>query len=230
MRAARFLRYAALQFVVLTAGAMMFYAGGTWWDPATSRYELTHNFLSDLGMTRAFSGNTNYVSSAMFTVALASLGIALVVFAWTWRGFAFARGRARGVGHASALLGTLCGLCFTGIGLTPFDRALDLHNIFVLSGFSLLPLYIGTITFLMWRNQFDGPVLASSLVYFVFVVGYVVLIFFGPRLGTPHGHMVQVIGQKIIATASILHVMVMSSAVARLPMSEAFARGEVTRR
>lgn len=227
MRAARFLRYSAVQFVVLTVSAMFFYAGGTWWDPGTSRYELTHNFLSDLGMTRTFSGHTNYISSVMFTLALASLGIALVAFAWSWRGFAFAQGRARGAGHASALLGTLCGIAFTGVGLTPFDRLLDAHNIFVLTGFSLLPIYIGLLAFLMWRNELRGILVPATLVYFVFVVGYVLLIFFGPRLGTPHGHMVQVVGQKIIATASILHVLVLSSVVARLPMSEAFARGRV---
>ena len=223
MRAARFLRYSAVQFVVLTASAMFFYAGGTWWDPATSRYELTHNFLSDLGMTRTFSGHTNYVSSVMFTVALASLGIALGVFAWTWRRFAFAQGRARAAGHASALLGTVCGIAFAGVGLTPFDKFLDLHNIFVLTGFGLLPIYIGLLAFLMWRNELRGILVPATLVYFMFVVGYALLIFFGPRLGTPHGHMVQVVGQKIIATASVLHVFVLSSVVARLPMSEPFA-------
>ena len=91
----------AIQYVVLTACAMAAYAGGTWFDPWTDRYELTGNFLSDLGMTHAFSGRTNYVSSALFVVAMASIGAALVAFAWTWRGFAFQLGRARLAGHAS---------------------------------------------------------------------------------------------------------------------------------
>src|SRR5262249_11827065 len=76
LTAATFLRYAALQFLVLVPSAMALYAGGTWFDPLTTRYQFTHNFLSDLGMTHSFSGQSNYVSSAMFAIALATLGAA----------------------------------------------------------------------------------------------------------------------------------------------------------
>lgn len=211
MRSARLLRYAALQFVVLVGLAMAFYQGGTWWDPTAPGYTLSRNFLSDLGMTRAFSGATNYVSCALFTIALASLGLGLVPFAWSWRRFAFARGRAGAAGHASAVIGTLCGLAFAGIGITPFDLALHTHNALVLVGFGLLPVYIGALGVLLWRNGHRGALLASSVGYLAVVLGYAALIFFGPTLATPDGHRLQVVGQKIIAGASIAHILILST-------------------
>ncbi|MBA3540826.1 MAG: hypothetical protein H0T79_14535, partial [Deltaproteobacteria bacterium] len=61
-RRAGFLLYAAIQFVVLTGCAMVAYPGGAYYDPGTRHYDFFHNFLSDLGTTRTFSGATNYLS------------------------------------------------------------------------------------------------------------------------------------------------------------------------
>jgi hypothetical protein len=214
-RAAGLLRYAALQFVVLTAIAMQLYAGGNWFDPAAPHYHLAGNFLSDLGMTHAFSGRSNYASSAVFAIALASLGIALVMFVWTWRGFAFARGRARRAGIASAWLGTASGLCFAGVAVTPFDLALWPHNILVIAAFALLFAYVITITVVMWRNGIGGGRLAANLAYLALVVGYFTLVLGGPPYFTPHGHTVQVVGQKVIAYGSMLHIFYIATTTRR---------------
>ena len=73
-RIAGFLRYAAIQFIVLSGCAMVTYAGGTWFDAAEPRYQIGGNFLSDLGMTHAFSGRANYTSCVLFGAALVSIG------------------------------------------------------------------------------------------------------------------------------------------------------------
>lgn len=214
-RLAGLLRYAALQFLILTPLAMTQYAGGTWFDPGTPHYRFTENFLSDLGMTHAFNGRANTTSAVLFSIALATIGLALVAFAWTWRGFAFGLGRARWLGHTSAVLGTLSGLCFTGVACTPFDLALDAHNTFVIAAFGLLMLYVATITIVMWRNGIAGIRFAANFAYLILVVGYVVLVLAGPRLWTPHGHTVQVIGQKVIAYGSMLHVLYLATSTRR---------------
>jgi len=212
--AAAVLRYAALQFIALTACAMVVYAGGSWLDPTTP-YQITGNFLSDLGMTHAWSGHANYASCALFAIALSTIGIALVVFAWTWRDFAFARGRARWLGWTSAVLGTASGLAFTGVAATPIDLALDLHNTFVVSAFSLLLGYVLVITLVMWRNGIGGARLAIHLVYLALVIGYLTLVLAGPRIGTPEAQRIQVIGQKIIAYGSMVHVLYLATSVRR---------------
>lgn len=212
-RLAGLLRYAAIQFVVLTALAMVLYAGGTWFDPATEHYHFTGNFLSDLGMTHAFSGRANYASSALFCIALASVGVALIAFVWTWKQFAFERSRVAFVGHTAAVLGTLSGLAFTGVAFTPFDLALRAHNTLVIAAFGLLMLFVATITIAMWKNGIAGARIVANLAYLACVVGYVALVVRGPRMWTPHGHTVQVVGQKIIAYASMLHVVYLTTTI-----------------
>lgn len=212
---AAFLRYAAIQFFVLVGLAMVAYAGGTYWDPAASRYELTHNFLSDLGMTHAWSGRASYVSSALFFLALSTVGLALVLFALRWRQFAHAQGRATFAGRASAALGTASGLAFVGVACTPFDLALWWHNGFVLAAFGLLLGYVIALTIVMARNGATPVQNALNLAYVVLVLGYVGLIFLGPRLSTPSGHQVQVIGQKIVAAGSMLHVIGLTTLLRR---------------
>ena len=214
-RRAGWLRYTAVQFVVLTGCAMAAYAGGTWFDPSAPRYELTENFLSDLGTTEALSGRANHASSLLFFVALATLGAALVAFAWAWRGFAFGRQRARLAGYASAALGTASGLAFIGVAVTPWNLALDLHNAFVIAAFGLLMLYVAALTLVMWRNAIGGARLAANAVYLGAIIGYVALILFGPRLDSEHGLRVQVIGQKIVAYASMVHIVYLTTTTRR---------------
>jgi hypothetical protein len=210
-RRAGFLRYAAIQFVVLTATAMLLYAGGTWFDSSPHHYEITGNFLSDLGATRALSGRSNYSSSVLFFIALATSGAALVVFSWAWRGFAFELGRAKWAGYTSMVLGTLSGLAFIGVAVTPWNLWLDLHNLCVISAFGLLMLYITALTWLMARNGIRGLRLGLNALYLAVIIGYVALVIFGPRMGTEHGLRIQVIGQKIVAYASMLHIMYLTS-------------------
>ena len=211
-RTAGLLRYAAIQFVVLTALAMVLYAGGTWFDPTTAHYHFTDNFLSDLGMTHAFSGRANYASSIVFLVALTSIGAALIAFVWRWKEFAFDRRRAALAGHAAAVLGTLSGLAFIGVAVTPFDLALRAHNTLVIAAFGLLMLFVAAITIAMWRN---GLPVGANLAYLACVLGYVALVLRGPHMWTPHGHTVQVIGQKAIAYASMLHVIYLTTTIRR---------------
>ena len=214
-RRAGLLRYTAIQFVVLTVCAMIAYAGGTWFDPRTPHYEFTGNFLSDLGATRSLSGATNYVSSILFFVALATNGAALVAFSWAWRGFAFEHRRARFAGYMSAVLGTASGLAFIGVAVTPWNLLLDVHNAFVVGAFGLLMLYVAAITLVMWRNGVGGVRLAANIAYLAVIVGYVVLVLHGPRFSTEHGHRVQVIGQKIVAYVSMLHIMFLTTTTRR---------------
>lgn len=212
---AGFLRYAAVQFVVLVSIAMAVYAGGHYYDTAAPDYGITRNFLSDLGMTHAWSGRPNTVSAVLFSIALATVGVALIVFSWSWRRFAFARQRARFAGTSSAVLGTASGLAFLGIACTPFDVALTWHNVFVLAAFSMLLGYVVALAVVMGRNGATRVQTAVNLGYVVLVLGYVALIFFGPRLHTEAGFRVQVVGQKIVAFGSMLHAIVLTTTLRR---------------
>jgi hypothetical membrane protein len=212
-RRAGLLRYAAIQFVVLVAGAMAAYPGGTWTDRDASGYTLARNFLSDLGATRAWSGEVNYLSAVLFALALATLGGALAAFAWTWRAWAFARGRAGRAGVASAVLGTASGAAFAAIGIVPVDRLLALHNGIVVAAFALLLGFAATIAYVAWRNGVAGA--AANVAYLAIVATFFAVASFGPRPDSPHGLEVQVVAQKLVVAASLVQIVALTTRVRR---------------
>lgn len=215
LRCATFLLYATIQFVVLTFAAMQVYPGGTLFDPTTRGYGFFDNFFSDLGTTVAYSGQSNLVSCVMFVVALATLGIALVLFAGSWRSYAFARSRGALLGRLGHVAGVLSGLCFIGIACTPWNLLLDVHNLLVLGAFSLLLAFVVSVVALLVVNRAFGAVLYGNLVYLAVLGAYVVLIFFGPNLRTEHGHAVQVAGQKLVVYASMANLLVQALVIRR---------------
>ncbi len=212
-RRAGFLRYAAIQFVLLLAVAMVTYPGGTWLDPSTPRYLLTRNFISDLGATHAFGGEPNHVSQALFSIAMVTLGGALVAFAWTWRAFAYRLGKARAAGIASALLGTASGLAFAAIPAAPVDLDFRIHNDIVIAAFGALLGYVLSLTILMGRNRVGR--FAANAVYLTLVLSYFILVLFAFRVHSEAGFELQVISQKAIAGASMVYIAYLTTMVRR---------------
>src|SRR3569833_1767304 len=62
---------------IVAGGAMLRYPGGTALDATTSGYSLSHNFLSDLGMTVAYNHEPNRLGAAVFVVSLLLLVVGL---------------------------------------------------------------------------------------------------------------------------------------------------------
>lgn len=211
------LLYAAIQFVVLVAIAMVVYAGGNHFDPYARGYAFTTNFLSELGATRSWVGTPNTAAAILFSIALGGIGLAFVAFAGTWRVFAFERGRGRPLGLAAQGFGTLSGASFAAIACTPVNRALDLHNTFVLCAFGLLLGYAAAITVLQWQNGAPRRRLVASVAYLVLVVAYFAVVMVAVRTGvtTAWGYRVLVISQKIIVAASMAFIAYITIAVRR---------------
>jgi len=212
---ATFMLHASVQFVVLTACAMLLYPGGTSFDPTTKRYGFFLNFFSDLGMTATTSGAPNWPSFCLFVVALATIGVALVLFSGAWRAYAFDRGRARWLGWLSQAFGVTSGLGFVGIALTPWNLLLAIHITLVLGAFALLLGFVLCLVGLMIVNGSPRTQVAAHLAYVVVLCGYVYILFFGPTLSEPHGHFVQVAAQKVIVYTSMVNLMVQSFTVRR---------------
>ena len=197
-----------MQFAVLTAIAMQVYAGGTIWNPWAPGYAFGGNFLSELGATRAWSGHDNHASAVLFSLALATLGIAFVAFAGAWRGFAFARRRGAALGVASQVFGTLSGLCFVAVSVTPVNLALQAHNLFVVAAFGLLLGYAVCTTIVWWRNGAAAVEIVTCLSYVVFVLAYVGVVVYAVRHGTwtEREHRVLVLTQKAMAYGSMIYI------------------------
>src|SRR3954468_20007814 len=63
--------------ILFALGAMLCYPGGTPLDASTVRYRITQNFLSDLGMTVAYNGQSNRLGASLFVGSLLLLLIGL---------------------------------------------------------------------------------------------------------------------------------------------------------
>lgn len=199
------LLFAALQFAVLTSLAMWLYPN----------YRFAEQFLSELGATRTWWRIANHEAAVVFAVAVVVLGGGMIVFAAAWRDYAFARGRARAVGVASQVCGTVSGLAFVGVASSPIDLALDLHNALVAAAFVLLLVFVACLTIVWWCNGAPRSVLVAGALYVVMLASYFAAA--GWAIATdPWAHRrVLVIGQKIVVYASLAYVVFLTLTIRR---------------
>lgn len=196
---------AALQFVVLTGVAMHLYPD----------YRFADHFLSDLGATRTWWGVRNHASAAVFAIAVVVLGAAMIVFAAAWRDYAFARGRAWGVGITSQLCGTLSGLAFIGVACAPIDHALDVHNALVVAAFGLLPVFAACTTVVWWRNGTSRGVIVAGVLYTVLLVGFFAAAAWVVATDLFAHRRVLIVGQKLAVAASLAYVVYLTLVIRR---------------
>ena len=203
-RSTAFLLFAALQFVVLTSVAMRLYPD----------YRFGEHFLSVLGATRTWDGVANHQAAIVFAIAVATLGAAMIVFAASWRDYAFARGRARGLGVASQVCGTSSGLAFIGVAVTPIDRMLEMHNALVVGAFVLLFAFAACTTVLWWRNGAPHSAIGAGALYAAMLAIY--LASAGWAATDLSAHLgVLVVGQKIIVYVSMAYVVFLTLTIRR---------------
>jgi hypothetical membrane protein len=198
-------------FVVLTLLAMLTYAGGSVDNHAYPGYSFTHSFLSNLGMLTALSGKPNWTSAILFIVALSAAGICLVIFFVIFPRFFWSTRLQKALSLIGSFLGGLAGVCFVGIALAPADVARPAHVFFVMWAFRLFPLAVLCYLPVMFTDKHYPKAYAWVFAAFcLMLVGYYLLLTNGPSFNSPQGLVVQVVGQKVIAYASIVSIFIQS--------------------
>ncbi len=198
-------------FVLLTVVAMLTYTGGTATDPSAAGYSFTHNFLSNLGMISSESGRSNWVSAILFFLALGMAGAALVVFFVIFRRFFVGTHLQSALASLGSGLGVLAGLSFMGIAFAPADISRPAHIQFVMWAFRLFPLAVLCYVPVMFMDKQYPKVYAWVFAVFcLLLIGYYLLMTNGPSFTSPQGLVIQVVGQKVIAYASIASIGVQS--------------------
>lgn len=205
-----------LLFILLTTIGMFTFPGGTNTNPNLRSYSFTQNFFSDLGRVHTRSGADNTASRILFMVALSLAGAALIVFFLAFTQF-FRRPRwVQAFSLLGTLLGIAAGVCFVGIAFTPADVNGPLHGQFVVWAFRLfLFAVVAYLPALFGAAPASGRRYpkAFALVFVGFaalLAGYLWLLTAGPSARSPEGLLIQVVGQKVIAYASILSVALQS--------------------
>jgi hypothetical protein len=198
-------------FVVLTFIAMLTYAGGSVDDPTARGYSFTHSFLSNLGMVTALSGEPNWVSAILFVLSLSTAGACLVIFFIIFPRLFQSSRLQQVLCLIGSTFGVLAGTCFVGIAFTPADLARPAHTQFVMWAFSLFPLAVLFYVPVLFMDKHYPKVYAWVFAVFcLMLIGYYLLINNGPGFTTPEGLVIQVVGQKVIAYASILCIGIQS--------------------
>lgn len=194
-------------------------------DHETSRYQLTQNFLSDLGMTVAYNGQPNRVGAALFVMSLAVLivgfGTATLWFIRLYSATRVSRNLARGAGTVG---GAVC-LSFVGVAMTPENAAMNLHVQFTLFAFRAFPVACELLLLAAWKSG-----VASTQVLVVWVLAaacltaYVAFLSFGPSPRTPEGLIASVIAQKAVVVAIVVALTYQCHATARTLARSDFSR------
>ncbi|MBI3791391.1 MAG: hypothetical protein HY275_11010 [Gemmatimonadetes bacterium] len=226
-----FVILSAALFVVATVPAMALYPGGSFTDHTTVGYTFSRNFFSDLGMLTGHDGRANTVSMVLFFCALTLVGASQVLFFLAFPRLFAAEARARTWSRVGSAFGIVAGLCFIGVACTPADILLDLHIAFVKFAFRAFPIAAFCYAVAIFRSA-DYP-RAYAWVFVAFgcaLVGYVLLLEFGPTITTDEGLAIQVGGQKVIAFGSIASVLVQAVGARRRAVAVASrARTETAR-
>ncbi len=197
-------------FVVFTTLAMFLYPGGTNPVSRTHGYEFFVNFLSDLGQTQTQSGANNLPSMLLFTTAMTVVGAGLAVYFIAFARFFASRTEsvwAKRLTWAAAVFGVLAAICFAGVGATPHNLFTVVHNNF--AGFAFRFLLVAAaleIPAIRLSRGIPASVLWVNVTFVVILVGYVLLMMFGPGHNTLIGDEIQVTGQKLIVYTALTAV------------------------
>lgn len=190
------------QLVLLTLIAMLIYPGGYFGDPTTPRYLFFQNFFSDLGRFEAHNGDLNAVSRWLFTFALTTMGLAVVLFFVAVAGLFREERPARILSAVGSVIGVISGLGYVGVAWTPSDRLGAAHGTFVQVAFLA---FFGAAVFyflaILTGRRFPRLYALAYLVFIVLMTAYLWLLFFGPANVT-----IQATGQKIIVYIGILAI------------------------
>ena len=117
--------FGVIQFLCLCLWATAAYPGGTLVEHNTVGYSFSENFLSDLGRSVAWSGESNATAEGLFTTAMVVLGLSIIPF------FLFLPLHAPDKSQIlwiAAVFGVGSALSLIRIGLTPYDLYFEAHH------------------------------------------------------------------------------------------------------
>lgn len=176
--------FGTLQSFVLIPLAALFYAGGTEINASSPGFSIIENFLSDLGMITAYSGQPNLLSSLLFNTTLFLLGAFLILYFLAMPDFFKSHKEAKWLSIAGSATGIFMAATFIGGSLTPADIFRPIHLMFGAMAFiSALPVVIFyTLAILLNENYPSWNAIGFAALGTVIVI-YLVLLLNGGASG-----------------------------------------------
>jgi len=158
-------------------------------------------------MLTAISGKPNWISAPLFFISLAMAGACLVIFFVLFAYF-FQHSHIQAIlSLTGSGIGILAGVSFMGIAFAPADIARPAHIQFVMWAFRLFPLAVlFYVPVIFIDKQYPRVYAWVFAIFCLLLIGYYLLLTNGPDINSAQGLVVQVVGQKVIAYASILSI------------------------
>src|SRR5262245_47966504 len=204
---------------VLAIGAGLRYPGGTPRNPAAVGYSMSHNFLSDLGMTVAYNGQPNGLGAAFFVGSLLVLivGLGSCLFAITRLQLSDAASRRWA--RAAAACALLACVGFVGVAFTPENRVMALHVSFTFWAWRFVPLGTGLMALAAFQSTvFPRRVALIWALVTILLASYVALMTWGPSVATADGLLIQVLAQKAATVIVVLAVVYLARETGARPV------------
>ena len=214
-------------FIALTGLAMIAYPGGTKFDRVSVQYDFFQNFFSDLGSTITYSGKSNALSNILFITALSGIGISLIYFSRIWRAIDTDVHKFRSIGFISKIFMIISGIGFMGIAITPWNKYLDYHMLFVKGTFVALLCWTFLIIILQLRNHKMRKLVLTNIVFFFILLYYVYILFKGPKMDTVEGLEFQAIRQIVVVYATAINLFIQALGIKMFLKSSDFRKNGI---
>ena len=196
--ASLFIIFGPAQYIVLTAVAMLFYAGGTLINPLSQGYYFWGNFFSDLGRVIALSGAPNNISFVIFTVTALILSASFIPFAFAITSFFKSDRRLYLVVRIGSLICLSSVVFLIGTILTPWDIFSSTHllfaNLFNLTG--VLGIIFFTIA-VLYNKDYPNRYGFVYIALLIIGITYTIVLVSIPKSITLDGLIIQASMQKI---------------------------------
>ena len=198
------LLYALTTAIVLLIIAMLFYPGGTFFDPHANSYRFFENFLSHLGREVSYIGIDNTVSKILFKSSIYLIGGSFIVYFFAIPFYFKNHRKSYRLTKASTLIVLIAAIAFVGIGYFSIDPATKYYHLMCVK-LSFYSFFISCFlqTFAVYFHPLmTKKMFISYLSFTTILLAYNLLIQFGPKPNSNYDSLIlQVTAQKIIATA-----------------------------
>ena len=197
-------------FMILTAIAMQFYAGGTVMDPDLPGYSFSDNFFSDLGRITALSGEPNTVSSVLFFISAVGCGLMLIPFYLSLHKVFNETPDQQKWNKIGSIMATIVALGYAGIGMTPCDRYPIAHFTAVFIAFiGSFPVVIIYIWLMRQHSHYPKAYARLFAIFGIVLFAYICLMPSFADVSDITQLQVQVIGQKVVIYCEMITMAIM---------------------
>ena len=180
-------------FLILTSLAIYFYPGGTMYnnpmnpnyDSSANSYLHSMNFLSDLGLYKSWSGESNFLSSILFSYSLFSVSIGILSYYLAMHFLLMKNKELIKYSKIGIFFAVCSSFGFLFVGFTPSDMFLPQHMFFVNLAFRSFLIVMLIYTYLIFKSEYLPNYFSLSyFILFCLVLYYVYILMSGPPLPT----------------------------------------------